>query len=237
MLQNEIRKPLINNEDNVDGMLNLITKCKKKIDKRRKLERNTLKEINQYVLEMIDKLNYMVNYELTKQGNYIMNNNISNSLSDNLNVTKGKSYTSIQFLIVNLDSFIIYLKEKLNIQKNRLENLETVNNKLYDDDFDISETIRIHNEIANKSFTELKNVLQNIESLENLKNNLTSKGPKIQKRKFSTDEEIMGITVKNTPEEVKNRNIEYMNKWIGFFTFLLAVGSIVIMILFLWENA
>lgn len=231
----DINKPLIDDEDNYQVLLKLMEKSEKTIVKKRKLEKSTINEINSYLLEMTDRLNGFMNYD-------IMNRN--ESLSDEHCEVKTSSSKfnqnqySLQYLTIKLDSFILVVKEKLNSQFNKLNDFETVNNKLLDDeDEEIAETIRIHNDSIGKGKRELKNVINNLEVLESLKNNLTKKGPKINKRKFSTDEEITGITLVKPNMNNNDKDLRYMNQWIGFLSLICVFGSILILIIFLWGHA
>lgn len=251
MINQDITKPLIDNEDNYTNIIKLIEKSKKKCEKKHKLEYQTLKELNGYILEINDRLNSFIIYDMCNQNfrNRLSSKNSVDDLPNNdknlslfLKMSNNQTY-SVQYLAINLDSFILLIKEKLNGQLFKLQNFESVNQKLLDEDEEINETIRMHKDSMSKSLSDLKNVLKNVEVLENIKLNLIKKGPKIQNRKFSTDEEITGITVQDQKdgdmflEEKENNELKYMNKWMGFLTLLCFFGSLIILVLFLWENA
>ena len=227
----DITKPLMEEDEikdsSIDYINQIIEKCKKKSNNKRKLEKETLKEINSLIIEINDRICAYI-------------------------ADEGKKYHALQFLNVTLESFILFMKDKLNSNLVRLQNFERINNKLLDDDEDVSETIRYFNDSANKNLVEVKNVLQSLESIESTYASLSSKGPKFQKRKFSDDENIMkdtpikqeNLLVKSETEEDDafrythlNNDYKIMNKWMGFFSLLFFGGSMAIMITFLWNNA
>lgn len=249
----DITKPLIDSEDNIQSLNKLMEKCKKKAEKKRKLEKNALKEINSYLLEINDRLTNLITYQLNNpkdKSNLNLeykHDSIEAQLNNEINPN-----VSLAFIAMGLESFTLFMKDKLNIQMNRLQNFEKINNKLLDDEDEVIETIRVHNEATNKNLIEVKKVLDMLEVVEETYNQMHKKGPKIQKRKFSTDEDVMkqrnnklqtDLKVDSTcSEDFKNYNqvnkeFKTLNKWLGFFTFLLFFGSFLILFLFLWKNA
>jgi hypothetical protein len=229
----DINKPLIDDEDNYNILLKLMEKSEKIIIKKRKLEKSTINEINSYLVEMTDRLNGFINYD-------ILNRKEVSDEHDGVrsNSKLSQNQYSSQYLTIKLDSFILVVKEKINLQLNKLNDFEAVNNKLLDDeDEEIAETIRIHNDSIGKGKRELKNIISSLEVLENLKNTLSKKGPKITKRKFSNDEEITGITLSKPKFNSNDKDLRYMNQLIGFLSLICIFGSILILIIFLWGYA
>lgn len=257
-INSELTKPLIDNlhqendnrsdeESNNNSfayMMLLIQKTKKISESKRNIENDGLASIKKYIKEINDQLNSILREFDDSEYLGLLNDNNKDYIKKK-NSKKMNSNKLISTTTLNIESFIIIVKEKLNSQLNVINENNRINQRLFEDDEDFVDEI---NEIRNndhKKIKLVKSVLDELDSLENTYYYMCKVGPSIQKRKFSTDEDVAiqvdqdkidkGVNL-NSDINSKNYDLRAMNKWMGLISFFFIFGSLIIMFMYLWEN-
>jgi hypothetical protein len=243
MNQKDFSKPLIDKNDQYQIISNLIDKCDKKCNKSSKLDNRGILEITSIIMEITSLFNDLIALPPTKKNAYAFDQDFD----DKVNKIMSSEADSANFLIIKLESFCQHVKEKIYSQLNKALSVEQVNKKLIDsDDEDTSDSIRQQADDISDRIKLLKGVLQRIDTLENIMFEATTspkKGSSYFKKVPSANMRdnasiIFPNNQDNANDHYNNLNKEYrsLNKFLGFFSLICLVGSVGILLVFMWKN-
>lgn len=239
--QKDFSKPLLDKTEHYEIIFNLIEKCEKKCSKSLKLELRGLYEVNNIIEDIINSFS-----DLIQGKSKIYNHNQDfDKYENNKDLSTTNKTDSAHFLVIKLENFCQFVKEKIYTQLNKALSVEQVNKRLIDsDDEDYSENNYSQNNELTDRIKLLRNTLKKIEQLEN--QILDATNPKkgaSNYLKTLPQKQRDNYSIILDPEDVDNPNSqslnkEYrsLNKFIGFFCLICVVGSLGIFVVFAWKN-
>ena len=213
-LQKDYDKPLLDKTEDQGVLFKTIDKCEKRLLKIQKLDKQNIAEINFLILE------------INKQFNNVIDSN-SPIIKDDFDSKVKPANSSYHFLSIRIDSFINLTKEKIYSQINKINKINSINSKLLTSDSEgETDDYKVYSGIYLMNY--LKDAINNIELLEKSLEKIMTPSKSIPKNKNAF------IEVKQ--ENTLNKELKKMNKWIGFICLVCIIGSLAIMIGFVYNK-